>query len=322
MNNISTSSTHHIYFDVAEDVWGMKDVFVNIYMIRNANDNSWVLIDAGLKSSAQKIKKMANELFGDTPPEAIILTHGHFDHVGSIGKLVQDWKVPVYAHYMELPYLMGKSAYPPADATVGGGLIAWVASVYPNKPINIESLLSVLPEDGVVPFLNEWKYIHTPGHAPGHISLFRESDRLLIAGDAFVTTNQESALAVIMQKEKVSRPPAYFTYDWDAAYQSIEKLAILNPMTIATGHGKPMSGDEMRQELYDLYVNFYEESVPATGRYIHEPAVADASGVIYVPTKYKAAKLNWWAVGGAILISAAVITLVTIKKKKKWYEIG
>jgi len=202
MINDKQTVTHHFYFDVAPGVWGMKDVFVNIYMIRNNTDDSWVLVDSGLKSSYHKIKKMAAELFGETPPEAIILTHGHFDHTGSVERLADDWRVPVYAHYLELPYLMGKSSYPPPDPAVGGGMMAWVAGFYPNKPINIQTLVSALPDDGIVPFLNEWKYLHTQGHSPGHVSLFRETDGVLIAGDAFVTTKQESAISVMMQTKK------------------------------------------------------------------------------------------------------------------------
>jgi glyoxylase-like metal-dependent hydrolase (beta-lactamase superfamily II) len=309
-------TTHHSFFDVAPGVWGIKDVFVNVYVISNTAGDSWVLIDTGLKTAAHKIKKMAAELFGETPPQAIILTHGHFDHTGSVARLAQEWKVPVYAHYLELPYLMGKSAYPPPDPSVGGGLMAWAADIYPNKPINIETHISVLPEDGVIPFLDDWKYIHTPGHAPGHISLFRESDRVLIAGDAFVTTKQESAIAVMLQTKKLSGPPTYFTYDWDEAYDSVEKLVLLDPKIVATGHGKPMSGDEMRQELNQLYVNFYEESVPSRGRYVQDPAVADASGVIYVPPRIPQFRLNWWAVGAAVAIGVTVMVLVTQKKKK------
>jgi len=100
------------FFTVAPGVWGMKDVFVNIYMILNPFDGNWVLVDAGLKWSAPKIKKMAQQLFGDSKPSAIILTHGHFDHVGSLEKLIEEWNVPVYAHYLEIPYLTGKSSYP------------------------------------------------------------------------------------------------------------------------------------------------------------------------------------------------------------------
>ena len=46
------------------------------------------------------------------------------------------------------------------------------------------SHVQALPEDGSVPFLDEWMWIATPGHTPGHISLFRDDGRVLVAGDA------------------------------------------------------------------------------------------------------------------------------------------
>src|SRR5437868_6787461 len=111
------------FFPVASGVWGMREVFVNIYMILNPYDGKWFLVDTGMKWSAGNIKKMAHQLFGDDArPTAIILTHGHFDHVGSLEKLAEEWDVPVYAHYLEVPYLTGRSSYPPPDPTVGGGL--------------------------------------------------------------------------------------------------------------------------------------------------------------------------------------------------------
>jgi glyoxylase-like metal-dependent hydrolase (beta-lactamase superfamily II) len=271
------------YFSVAPGVWGMKDVFVNIYMILNPFDGSWFLVDAGLKWSAPKIKKMAQQLFGDTKPSAIILTHGHFDHIGSLEKLIEEWNVPVYAHYLEIPYLTGKSSYPPPDPSVGGGMMSWMSWVYPNDPINIWNHVNVLPEDGSLPGLPEWRFLHTPGHAPGHISLYRESDGVLIAGDAFVTTNQQSAFSVMFQIKKVYGPPKYFTYDWSLARQSVKDLMKLEPEIVATGHGKPMQGSEVRRLLHKLSERFYEVAVPSSGRYVNEPAVADATGFIYVP---------------------------------------
>ena len=53
------------YFQVAPGVWGMKDIFVNMYMIQDSESGKWVLVDAGLKTSAGKIKKMAADLFGE-----------------------------------------------------------------------------------------------------------------------------------------------------------------------------------------------------------------------------------------------------------------
>lgn len=273
-------------FTVAPGVWGRRDVLVNFYMIQDLATEDWVLVDTGLKWSAAKIREMANYLFADQPaPKAIILTHGHFDHVGSLAKLAAEWNVPVYAHHLEIPYLTGHSDYPPPDSTVGGGLLASMAFLFPKAPIEISKQLKVLPKDGKIPVLPEWRYIHSPGHAPGHISLYRESDGVLIAGDAFVTTKQESILSVMLQTKVISGPPKYFTYDWDAAKKSVNELIDLNPKTAATGHGMPMRGLELQRALHELKNSFDEKAIPATGRYVTNPAIANANGVMYVPPK-------------------------------------
>ena len=199
------------WYSVAPGVWRIKDVFVNMYLIHNPTDNKWVLLDTGLKTSAKKIQKVANHLFWpESKPSAIILTHAHFDHTGSLKKLAEEWDVPVYAHGLEKPYLTGVSAYPPPDPSVGGGLMSLLSFTYPKGPIDISDRLLILPEDGTIPDLPEWRYYHTPGHAPGHISLFRKRDGLLLAGDAFVTTCQESAFSVLLQKREMHGPPKYF----------------------------------------------------------------------------------------------------------------
>ena len=305
-----------LYFDVAENVWGTKDIFVNMYFIRNPEDDTWALIDTGLKSSYAKIKKVAAELFGsDSTPSCIILTHGHFDHTGSLKKLADEWNVPIYCHYLELPYLSGRSSYPPPDPTVGGGLMSSMSWVYPRKAIDVENHLHILPPDDSVPNLPGWEYIYTPGHAPGHVSLFRKKDKVLIAGDAFVTTTSESAMSVMKQTKKISGPPKYFTYDWEAARNSVRRLADLNPSVVATGHGKPMSGDEMEIGLTNLAVHFDEEALPKKGRYLNNPAVTDAYGVRYVPPKEKSSRglLILLAVG----VTAAAVTLLLVQQQKK-----
>ena len=147
-------------------------------------------------------------------PRAIILTHAHFDHRGSLIELAEEWGVPVYCHHQEKPYLTGKASYPPADPSVGGGVISLLSFTFPKGPIDASNHLRELPENGIIQELSDWKWLHTPGHTPGHISLFREKDGVLLAGDAFVTNMQESVLAVISQKKSVCGPPKYFTPDW------------------------------------------------------------------------------------------------------------
>lgn len=304
----------HNYFEVAPGVWGMKDIFVNFYMIQDLSSQDWVLIDTGIKTSKSKILKMAADLFGERKPKAIILTHGHFDHTGSAESLAQEWKTSVYAHYLEYPYLSGISSYPPPDPSVGGGLISTMSKFYRKDPIDISSYLSALPENDEVPFLSQWKYIHTPGHSPGHVSLFREEDRVLIAGDAFVTTKPESLISTITQKLKVSGPPMYFTCDWESAEQSVRKLAELQPLVAATGHGKPFSGNEMKEQLQNLAENFRTEALPEQGRYVNEPAIADASGVLYVPSLSPVSYDKWIAAASIILTGLLVMGIVRYVK--------
>jgi len=263
----------------------VKHGIVNSYLVGEPEIGSWALVDTGLTPwSADRIKTAAEKRFGPgSRPSVIVLTHGHFDHVGAAYVLARHWDVPVYAHELELPYLTGRSAYPPPDPTVGGGLMARLSGLYPREPINLGNRVQPLPPDGVVPGMPGWRWLHTPGHSPGHISLFRFTDRVLIAGDAFVTTQQESLLSVLLQRQKVCGPPAYFTPDWEAARHSLEVLLGLQPEVAATGHGVPMMGEALREQLSGLVRDFDRRVLPHQGRYVRHPAIADAGGVVSVP---------------------------------------
>jgi glyoxylase-like metal-dependent hydrolase (beta-lactamase superfamily II) len=249
---------------ISDGVAGLRILLVNVYAIQG--ETGWTLIDAGLYLSAGKIRSWAKGLFGDMAPESIVLTHGHFDHVGSLQDLAQSWDVPVYVHPLESPYVTGQSKYPQPDASAGGGLMSVLAPFYPRGPVDIGTRALRLPPDGRVPNLPEWRWIHTPGHTEGHISLFRESDRTLVAGDAFCTTKQESVTAIMTQKPELHGPPAYYTSDWDAAEQSVKKLAALQPFTIAAGHGLPMQGQDISPTLQTLAAHFNTLARPRDAR--------------------------------------------------------
>lgn len=301
------------YFAVTSGVWGMKIVFVNIYMVATEGNN-WILIDAGLKGSGNKIRRMAEDIFGKgAKPSCIVLTHAHFDHVGALEELSDIWHVPIYAHPLEMPYLKGLSSYPPPDPLVGGGLMSLMSWTFPRKPKNLRNKVFKLPADGSIPGVESWKYIHTPGHAPGHISLYRESDKTLIAGDAFVTTKQESAFSVMTQKKQMSGPPKYFTIDWQASASSVRELAALHPETAATGHGLPMYGEELDTGLTFLADHFEDVAVPKNGRYVKHPAVADEKGVEYVPP----ANVKPLVIAGSIIAGALLAAVATWQLRKR-----
>ncbi len=132
---------------IAEGLTGLRILFVNVFAL--SSGSGWTLIDAGIPHSSGRIKRWAEKEFGEgARPEQIILTHGHFDHVGAIGDLLKEWDVPVYAHVGEMPYLTGRSHYPPPNPGAGGGLMAVMSPLYPRGPIDISSHVRELPADG------------------------------------------------------------------------------------------------------------------------------------------------------------------------------
>ena len=268
MSALATSS-----LEVTPDILVMNFTVVTACLVGNPDNNSnkWVLVDTGLENSADYILESVKNRFGkDSRPEAIILTHGHFDHVGSVIKLSELWDVPVYIHSLEMPYITGKKDYPVADPTVDKGMVAKMSPTFPHTSIDISFHAVELPENGSVPGLPDWKWIHTPGHTEGHVSLFREKDRVLIVGDAFATTKQESLSSVVTHAEQISGPPKYLTTDWQAAENSVRALKDLNPSFVIPSHGEPMKGEDLTKNLEMLVNHFKEIAKPEQGRFVDQ----------------------------------------------------
>lgn len=267
----TTSVNSGVGIEVLPDIYCHTIQIVNVVYIGKPESGDFVLIDTGMPHGADDIIAMTEERFGDNQkPKAIILTHGHFDHVGGVIELVDHWDIPVYAHQLELPYLRGEKSYPQPDATVEGGMVAKMSPYFPNEPINLSEYVHELPEDGSLPFMSDFRWLHTPGHSKGHISLFREEDKLLLAGDAFVNVKQDALYKVMTQKEELTGPPRYLTPDWQASKQSVEKLAKLQPEIAVTGHGLPISGEQLKTGLEHLVANFDQIAIPDYGRYVGE----------------------------------------------------
>ena len=250
---------------IAQGVQGLRIAFVNVFAISHP-DKSWTLIDAGLPFSENLIRNWAEKHFS-TPPRAIVLTHGHFDHVSAAQALADIWYVPIFADQLEFPYLTGEQEYPAPNFGAGGGLMSLLSPIYPRGPINLGTRLRPLPtsqtNSAAAAELPGWEILHTPGHTPGHVSFFRPQDGTLLVGDAFCTTKPESFFeAALAQQPELHGPPSYFTSDWELARRSVQRLAALNPTIVAPGHGKPLSGPTVPEALRMLAANFDAVSVP------------------------------------------------------------
>ena len=267
-----TSVSNGQGIEMTPDLYCFTVQIVNVVFYGIAGEgNDWVLIDAGMPKSAEVIKDEAENRFGKgNPPKAIILTHGHFDHVGGLIDLLEIWDVPVYAHELELPYLTGQKNYPKPDTSVEGGMVAKLSFMFPHESIDIGSKAHALSDNHTVPFMPGWKWIHTPGHTEGHISLFRNDDHAMIVGDAFVTVIQDELYKVFTQKKEMGGPPRYLTPDWKTAEQSVEILAALRPHIAITGHGVPVEGQWLIDNLDNLATEFQSIAVPDHGKFVDD----------------------------------------------------
>jgi glyoxylase-like metal-dependent hydrolase (beta-lactamase superfamily II) len=238
--------------EIASDVYclGPKGrTQTDVYFV--GSGSSWALIDAGWANDGPAIRHAAQALFGaDARPAAILLTHVHPDHSGSARELARLWDSPVYVHPGELRQANGDFAALRAGA---GPLDTWV--VLPllraigrrrREAILAKSSLGdvarAFDPSAAVPGLRGWECVPTPGHTPGHVSFFRPTDRVLITGDAVVTLKVNSISGIVLQRQGLSGPPRYTSWNWSTAKASIATLSRLGPLVLAPGHGAPSSG--------------------------------------------------------------------------------
>ena len=298
-----TEHAEYAVEEVASDVIRLRIAIVNVYLVglrratTSGSTSEWMLVDAGLPHGAAEILRVAAERFGvESRPSAIVLTHGHFDHVGALEALLAVWDVPVYAHAAELPFLTGRRNFPPPDPTVAPAVLTRLAPPDPARGATV-ARIRPLPANGRIPGMPLWRWIHTPGHSPGHVSLFRPSDRLLLAGDAIATTDQASIYSSVTQRRGLTGPPAYFTIDWDKAESSVSVLASLKPAVLAAGHGEPMSHVTLSADLAALARDFRLYLRPTHGRYVVQPALVDDEQTA-LPVSARSSRVRWGALSG------------------------
>jgi glyoxylase-like metal-dependent hydrolase (beta-lactamase superfamily II) len=134
-----------------------------------------------------------------------------------------------------------------------------------------------------------------------------ESNGVLLAGDALATMDLDSWSAYLTRRRAFNRPSPPFTSDWAATRDSIERLARLEPAVVAAGHGLPVSGEGVAEELRRFVEGF---TPPGRGRYVGNPPSAGEKGIEWlpppVPDPYARGVMAGTAMGaGALLLASA-----------------
>jgi glyoxylase-like metal-dependent hydrolase (beta-lactamase superfamily II) len=203
--------------------------FLNLTLIMD-EQNGNTLVDAGLPNQTEAISAALVEAgirVGDL--RCIIFTHQDLDHVGSGAALVRQSDARVLAHPADAPYIEGsqRPLKPSPEMLEQRPQMREVLERL--EPVGIDEYV----EDGTrLDLAGGTRVISTPGHTPGHISLYVERSKVLIAGDALTA-----------ERGSLNGPNPSMTLEMRTAIQSVRRLADLEIDTIVCYHGGVVSED-------------------------------------------------------------------------------
>src|SRR5205823_4160336 len=156
----------------------------------------------------------------------IVITHHHVDHTGSLAALVRATGAATYVHPLDAPIVRGERPSPPPTKpnllTRVTEPIAELRGLTHLEPSGVDREIA---EGDVLPTLGGLRVLHTPGHTPGHVSLFAPALRLLVVGDAAGSLFG-----------RVGLPLGVYTEDMEGAKRSVRKLAELDFDVACFGH--------------------------------------------------------------------------------------
>lgn len=226
---------------VAKGVWllrGDTRKAMNIYFLEDGD--GIVQFDAGTKAMVKRARSAGQQLGG---VKRIVLGHAHADHRGTAPSL----GVPVFCHPDEVADAESDAAIAPYMEI--SALPAPARWLYPlllrrwdGGAVKIDGTVS--EGDEVAGF----RVIHFPGHAPGLIGLWRESDRLALVSDVIYLIDS-TKMGRPLPKGEASVPHPAWGWDMEQARESVRKLAALEPALVCTGHDEPLQGENLRPAL-------------------------------------------------------------------------
>ena len=193
------------------------------------DDQDVILVDTGypdLLPVIQREMELAGVSFERL--SKVILTHQHYDHLGSLPEILSASKhdIEVFAHGLDKPYIEGDKTLLKYDLSRG---------LPPKAKVD-----SVIKDGEVLPFLGGLKVIHTPGHTPGHISLYHENSKTLITGDSTIAKDGE-----------MIGPTELFTAEMDLAWESLAKFQKIDVEIALCFHGGICNKD-VNQQISNL----------------------------------------------------------------------
>lgn len=210
--------------EVYSEIYQFKGIS-NFYLVLGEEN---FLVDTGMPGKTKELEKGLEQI-GKDPRDItkIIITHHHFDHIGSLDKIKKLTGATVEVHGDDWPYITGEKIN--EGPALMGFLVKLMNILYRIKPVEKEIVLN----DGDK--IGEYTVIHTPGHTPGSICLYNPKNKVLFVGDN-----------LRYNKGILESPTGRLLPDILNYKKSMEKLGNLDVKIILTGHGQPVINDANR----------------------------------------------------------------------------
>jgi len=226
---------------VAEGVWLLRGDFrgaMNIYFLEDGD--GVVQFDAGTKAMRKQARAAAAELGG---LKRVVLGHAHADHRGTApymgapvfchaGEVLDaesDAAIAPYFDLSQLPVAPIRWIYPTLLRRWDGGAVKIAGTVAEGEEVA------------------GFRVLHLPGHAPGLIGLWRESDRVALVSDVVYLV--DSGRLKPLPEGEASVPHPAWAWDHQQAKESLRRLAALDPQVVGAGHEHPLRGESLRATL-------------------------------------------------------------------------
>ena len=223
--------------EVAPGVHRVGDAYFNCYLIEDGNQLT--LLDAGVKTFRPPLEEhLRSRGRSVSDIAAVILTHGHPDHIGMAEGLRTDAPAPVYVHEADAhmaktgeihklegklrPYMRYPAMWKLLGLFVRGGAF---------RTPKIQAVTTFTDGDLDVP--GRPRIVPTPGHSPGHVSFHLPDRGVVFTGDALCNYNP------LRGTRGPQLMPRAFAFDTRQALQSLDAIAAIDAGTLLFGHGEP-----------------------------------------------------------------------------------